>query len=143
MKRPRRKFLQLAAGAAALPPFLEVASAQTYPSRPVRILVGFAAGGTSDIVGRLLSRWLSQRLRQQFIVENRPGASGNLAAEAVAKASPVGYTLLLIGGGNTINATLFDKLNFDFLRTLRLLRASLRRCLSWKSIHPRSIQFLS
>jgi tripartite-type tricarboxylate transporter receptor subunit TctC len=118
MKFPRRTFLRLAAGAAALPVLARIVRAQAYPSRPVRILVGFPAGGTSDIVGRLLGQWLSERLGQQFIVENRPGASANLATEAVAKAAADGYTLLLIGGVNTINATLFDKLNFDFLRDI-------------------------
>jgi tripartite-type tricarboxylate transporter receptor subunit TctC len=118
MKLPRRNFLHLAAGAAALPVVSRIAWAQAYPTRPVRILVGFAAGGTSDIVGRLLGQWLSERFGQQFIVENRPGASANLATEAVAKAAADGYTLLLIGGVNTINATLFDKLNFDFLRDI-------------------------
>jgi tripartite-type tricarboxylate transporter receptor subunit TctC len=118
MKLPRRKFLRLAAGAGALPAVPRFARAQAYPTRPVRILVGFPAGGTSDIVGRLLGQWLSERLGQQFIVENRPGASANLATEAVAKAAADGYTLLLIGGVNTINATLFDKLNFDFLRDI-------------------------
>jgi tripartite-type tricarboxylate transporter receptor subunit TctC len=118
MKLPRRTVLQLAAGAAALPALARMARAQAYPTRPVRILVGFAAGGTSDIVGRLLSQWLSERLGQQFIVENRPGASTNIATEAVARSAADGYTLLLIGGVNTINATLFDKLNFDFLRDI-------------------------
>jgi tripartite-type tricarboxylate transporter receptor subunit TctC len=118
MKLPRRQFLHLAAGVATLPAISRIARAQTYPTRPVRIVVGFPAGGTSDIVGRLLGQWLSERLGQQFIVENRPGASANLATEAVAKAAADGYTLLLIGGVNTINATLFDKLNFDFLRDI-------------------------
>ena len=114
----RRQFLHLAADAAALPVVSRIARAQAYPSRPVHILVGFPAGGTSDIVARVLSQWLSERLRQQFVVENRPGAGSNLATEAVARAAPDGYTLLLIGGANTINATLFDKLNFDFLRDI-------------------------
>jgi tripartite-type tricarboxylate transporter receptor subunit TctC len=114
----RRQFLHLAAGAATLPVVSRIAMAQAYPSRPVHILVGFPAGGTSDIVARVLSQWLSERLRQQFVVENRPGAGSNLATEAVARAAPDGYTLLLIGGANTINATLFDKLNFDFLRDI-------------------------
>jgi tripartite-type tricarboxylate transporter receptor subunit TctC len=116
MKLPRRRFLHLAAGAAALPVIPSVAQAQVYPSRPVRILVGFPAGGTTDIVGRLLAQWLSERLGQQFVIENRPGASTNIATEAVARATPDGYTLLMLGAVNTINATLFDKLNFDFLR---------------------------
>ena len=118
MKLPRRNFLHLTAGAAALPAISRLASAQDYPARPVRIVVGFPAGGTSDIVARVLGQWLSERLGQQFIVENRPGASANLATEAVAKAAADGYTLLLLGGVNAINATLFDKLNFDFLRDI-------------------------
>jgi tripartite-type tricarboxylate transporter receptor subunit TctC len=118
MKLPRRNFLHLAAGAAALPAVSRFARAQAYPSRPVRIVVGFPAGGTSDIVARVLGQWLSERLGQQFVIENRPGAGGNLATEAVARAAPDGYTLLLIGGANTVNATLFDKLNFDFLRDI-------------------------
>jgi tripartite-type tricarboxylate transporter receptor subunit TctC len=118
MKLPRRQFLHLAAGAAALPVVLRIARAQAYPARPVRIIVGFPAGGTSDIVARVLGQWLSEHLRQQFVIENRPGAGSNLAAEAVARAAPDGYTLLLIGGANTINTTLFDKLSFDFLRDI-------------------------
>jgi tripartite-type tricarboxylate transporter receptor subunit TctC len=118
MKLPRRKFLHLTAGAAALPAMSRIARAQAYPTRPVRIIVGFPAGGTSDIVARVLGQWLSERLGQQFVIENRPGAGSNLATEAVARAASDGYTLLLIGGANTINATLFDKLNFDFLRDI-------------------------
>jgi tripartite-type tricarboxylate transporter receptor subunit TctC len=118
MKLSRRHFLHLAAGAAALRAVQRSAWAQVYPSRPVRIVVGFPAGGTSDIVARVLGQWLSERLGQQFVIENRPGAGSNLATEAVARAAPDGYTLLLIGGANTINATLFDKLNFDFLRDI-------------------------
>jgi tripartite-type tricarboxylate transporter receptor subunit TctC len=118
MKLPRRTVLHLAAGAAALPAMPRIARAQPYPSRPVRIVVGFPAGGTSDIVARVLGQWLAERVGQQFVVENRPGAGSNLATEAVARATPDGYTLLLIGGANTINATLFDKLSFDFLRDI-------------------------
>jgi tripartite-type tricarboxylate transporter receptor subunit TctC len=118
MKIPRRQFVHLAAGAAALPAVARFAMAQTYPSRPVRIVVGFPAGGTSDIVARVLGQWLAERVGQQFFIENRPGAGSNLATEAVARATPDGYTLLLIGGANTINATLFDKLSFDFLRDI-------------------------
>jgi tripartite-type tricarboxylate transporter receptor subunit TctC len=119
MKPPhRRQFLHLAASAAALPVVPRVARAQAYPSRPVRIVVGFPAGGTSDIVARVLGQWLSERLGQQFVIENRPGAGGNLATEAVARAAPDGYTLLLITGANAVNATLFDKLTFDFLRDI-------------------------
>src|SRR3954469_6942530 len=119
MKLPhRRQFLHLAAGAAALPAVSHIAGAQAYPSRPVRIVVGFPAGGTSDIVARVLGQRLSERLGQQFVIENRPGAGSNLGTEAVARAAADRYTLLLIGGANTINATLFDKLNFDFLRDI-------------------------
>jgi tripartite-type tricarboxylate transporter receptor subunit TctC len=115
---PRRKFLHLVAGAAVVPAISRMAQAQAYPSRPTRIIVGFPAGGTSDIVGRLIGQWLSERLGQQFVIENRPGASANIATEVVARAAPDGYTLLIILGGNAINATLFEKLNFNFLRDI-------------------------
>jgi tripartite-type tricarboxylate transporter receptor subunit TctC len=118
MKLPRRNFLHLAAGAAALPAVSRVAWAQAYPARPVRIIVGYAAGGPSDILARLTAQWLSERLGQQFVVENRPRASGNIGTEAVVKSPPDGYTLLLAGTPNTINATLYDKLNFDFVRDI-------------------------
>src|SRR6478672_2043188 len=118
MKLPRRNFLHLAAGSAALPAVSRFAWAQAYPARPVRIVVGFPAGGTSDIVARVLGQWLSERLGQQFVIENRPGAGSNLATEAVARAAADGYTLLLISGASTINATLFNNLNFDFLRDI-------------------------
>jgi tripartite-type tricarboxylate transporter receptor subunit TctC len=119
MTLSRRRFCFLTAGAATLPLLARIAWAESYPSRPVHVIVGFPAGGTSDIVARVLGQWLSERLGQQFVVENRPGAGSNLAAEAVARANPDGYTLLLVGGANTINATLFDKLSFDFLRDIR------------------------
>jgi len=119
MKLPhRRKFLHLAVGAAALPTLSSLAEAQAYPSRPVRIMVGFAAGFSPDIVARLVGQRLSERLGQQFVVENRPGAAGNLATEAVVRAPPDGYTLLLANGANAISATLYDKLSFDFIRDI-------------------------
>ena len=118
MKLPRRQFLHLAAGAAALPAVSRVAWAQAYPARPVRIIVGFAPGGPTDIVARLMGQWLSERIGQPFIIDNRAGAGGNIATEAVVKAPPDGYTLLLVSTANTINATLFDKLNFNFIRDI-------------------------
>jgi tripartite-type tricarboxylate transporter receptor subunit TctC len=118
MKLPRRKFLHLAAGAAALPTLSRVMWAQAYPSRPVRIIVGQAAGSGSDTAARLIGQWLSERLGQQFIIENRPGAAGNIATEAVVRAPPDGHTLLLVNTGNAINATLYDKLNFNFIRDI-------------------------
>jgi tripartite-type tricarboxylate transporter receptor subunit TctC len=118
MKLPRRRFLHLGAAAAALPVVSRVAKAQAYPVRPVRIIVGFAAGGPTDIFARLIGQWLSERLGQQFVVENRPGAGTNIATEAVLNAPGDGYTLLLTTAANTINATLFDKLNFNFIRDI-------------------------
>jgi tripartite-type tricarboxylate transporter receptor subunit TctC len=116
MKLPRRAFLHLAAGAAALPVISRIVSAQTYPTRPVRLIVGFPAGGQIDIIARLVAQWLSERLGQQFFVDNRPGASSNIAAETAVQAPADGYTLFLATGTNAVNATLFDKLNFDFVR---------------------------
>jgi tripartite-type tricarboxylate transporter receptor subunit TctC len=118
MKLPRRTFLHLAAGAAALPAVSRMAMAQPYPSRPVRIIVGQAAGSGSDTAARLIGQWLSERLGQQFIIDNRPGAAGNIATEAVVRALPDGHTLLLVNAGNAINATLYDKLNFNFIRDI-------------------------
>ncbi len=115
MKFPRRTFLHLAAGAAALPAVARIARAEAYPSRSVRMLVGFAAGGPADVCARLISQWLTERLGQSFVVENRPGAGTNLATEQVVKAPPDGYTLLLVSASNAINKTLYGKLNFDFL----------------------------
>jgi tripartite-type tricarboxylate transporter receptor subunit TctC len=118
MKLPRRRFLHLTAGAAALPAVSRVAWAQAYPSRPVRVIVGFAAGGGVDIVARLIGQWLSERLGQPFVIENRPGASTNIATEAAVRAPPDGYTLLLVGTIAAINATLYDKLNYNFIRDI-------------------------
>jgi tripartite-type tricarboxylate transporter receptor subunit TctC len=118
MKLPRRSFLHLAAGAAALPAVSRIARAQAYPARPVRIVVGFAAGGGVDIVARLIGQWLSERLGQAVIVENRPGAATNIGTEAVVRAPPDGYTLLLVSTSGTINATLYEKLNFNFIRDI-------------------------
>ena len=118
MKLPRRQFLHLAAGAAALPVVPRLAWAQDYPSRPVRIVVGFAAGQAVDIVTRIIGQSLSERLGQQFIIENRPGAGGNIGTEVVVRAPADGYTLLAVGANNMINATLYEKLNFDFIRDI-------------------------
>src|SRR6266852_9252894 len=115
MKLPRRRFLHLAAGAAALPAVSRFARAQAYPTRPVRVIVGFAPGGPADILARLMGQWLSERLGQQFVIENRPGAGGNIAAEAVVKAPPDGHMLHFFGPASAINATLYDKLNFNFI----------------------------
>jgi tripartite-type tricarboxylate transporter receptor subunit TctC len=117
MKLRRREFLHLAAGASALA-LARPARAQDYPSRPVRIVVGFPPGGTTDIVARQIGQWLSQRLGQQFIIENRPGANTNIASEAVTRATPDGYTLVTIGSSSAINATLYDKLTFNLNRDL-------------------------
>ena len=118
MKLPRRKFLHLAAGAAALPAVSRIAWAQVYPTRPVRLIVGFAPGGGNDIVARLMGQWLSERLGQPFVIENRPGAGTNIATEVVVNAPPDGYTLLLAGIPNAFNASLFGKLNFNFIRDI-------------------------
>jgi tripartite-type tricarboxylate transporter receptor subunit TctC len=118
MKLPRREFLHLAAGAAALPAVSRIAWAQAYPSRPVRLIVGFAPGGTTDITARLIGQWLSERLGQQFLIENRTGAATNIATEAVVRAPADGYTLLLVTASNAINATLYDKLGFNFIRDI-------------------------
>ena len=118
MKLPRRTFLHLAAGAAALPAVSRAAWAQAYPSRPVRIVVGLTAGSASDIVARLVGQWLSERLGQPFVIENRPGAGSNIAAEAVVRSPPDGYTLLLTASPNAINASLYEKLSFNFIRDI-------------------------
>jgi tripartite-type tricarboxylate transporter receptor subunit TctC len=118
VKLPRRTFLHLAAGAAALPEVLRIAWAQAYPTRPVRVVVGQAAGSGSDAVARLIGQFLSERFGQQFVIENRPGAAGNIATEAVVRSPPDGYTLLLVNTSSAIDATLYDKLNFDFMRDI-------------------------
>jgi tripartite-type tricarboxylate transporter receptor subunit TctC len=127
MKLPRRRFLRLAVGAVAMPAVARVASAQAYPSRPVRIVVGFAAGGSSDIGARLIGQWLQERLGQPFVIENRPGAATNIATETVVRAPPDGYTLLMVGPSSTINATLYDKLNFVFLRDIAPVASTIRQ----------------
>ncbi|MBI5263439.1 MAG: tripartite tricarboxylate transporter substrate binding protein [Bradyrhizobium sp.] len=119
MKLPhRRQFLHLAAATAALPALSTIARAQAYPTRPVRIIVGFPAGGSADFHARLMGQWLSERLGQQFVVENRPSAGGNIGTEAVVRAPADGYTLLLAATPNAINATLYDRLNFNFIRDI-------------------------
>jgi tripartite-type tricarboxylate transporter receptor subunit TctC len=135
MKLPRRHFLHLAAGAAALPATSRMASAQAYPTRPVRIVVGFAPGGGVDIIARLIGQWLSERLGQQFIIENRPGAGTNIATEAVVRAPPDGYTLLLVNAANAVNATLYDSLSFNFVRDIAPV-AGLMAASSVMVVHP-------
>ena len=131
----RREFLRLAASAAALPVVSQVARAQTYPSRPVRVITGFAAGGPGDTLMRLMGQWLSERLGQPFVIENRLGAGGNIATEVVVRAPPDGYTLLQIGPANTINATFNDKLSFNFIRDIAPV-ASIVRVPSVMEINP-------
>src|SRR5262249_22439333 len=131
MKLPRRNFLHLAAGAAALPAVSRIAVAQSYPSRPVRIVGGTAPGGLHDILARLIGPWLSERLGQQFVVENRPGGGSNIGTEAVVRAPPDGYTLLLVATTHAINAALYEKLNFNVVATSRRLRASCAYPKSW------------
>jgi len=126
MKLPRRNFLHLAVGVATLPAVSRIARAQAYPTRPVRIIVGFAAGGATDILARLLGQVLSERLGQQFVIENRTGAATNIATEAVVRAPPDGYTLLLVVPANAISATLYDNLNFNFIRDITPVASLLR-----------------
>ena len=135
MKLPRRKFLHLAAGAAALPSVSRIAKAQAYPSRPVRIIVPFAAAGAFDIMARLIGQWLSERLGQPFVIENRPGAGTNIGTETVVKAPPDGYTLLLAGTPNAINATLYEKLSFNFIRDIASV-AGISRAPLVMAVHP-------
>ena len=126
MKFPRRQFLHLAAGAAMLPAFAGAAHAQAWPSRPVRLIIGYTPGGSADLTARLMGQWLSERLGQSFIIENRPGGGTNIATEAVVRAAPDGYTLLLVAPANAINATLYDKLNFNFLEDMEAVAGIIR-----------------
>ena len=135
MTLPRRRFLYLTAGAVSLPAVSRLTLAQAYPSRPVRIVVGFAAGGSADIVARLTGQWLSERLGQQFVIENRTGAGTNIATEAVVNSPPDGYSLLLVTSANFINATLYEKLNFNFIRDIAPV-ASLSREPAVMVVHP-------
>jgi tripartite-type tricarboxylate transporter receptor subunit TctC len=135
MTHPRRRFLHLAAGALAFPAISRIASAQTYPSRPVRIVVGFPAGASIDIVARLMAQWLSERLGQPFIVDNRPGAGGNIGVEVVVRAPADGYTLLLVTAGNAWNATLYDNFNFNFIRDIAPV-ASVTKGLGVMEVNP-------
>ena len=135
MRLPRRRFLHLAAGAAALPAVARIARAQAYPSRPVRIIGGASAGGGIDIVARLMGQWLSERLGQQFIIENRAGAGTNIATEAVVRAAPDGYTLLLAFSSNATNATFYERLNFNFIRDINPV-ASVMRVPNIVLVHP-------
>jgi tripartite-type tricarboxylate transporter receptor subunit TctC len=135
MKLPRRQFLHLAATAAALPAVSRIARAEVYPSRPVRIIVGFAAGGNADTLARVMGQWLSERLGQPFVVENRTGAATNIAAEAVVKSPPDGYTLFFVTSANAINTTLYEKLNFNFIRDIAPVAATTRSPLVLE-VHP-------
>src|SRR5262245_8322031 len=126
MKLPRRQFLHLAAGAVALPVISSTATAQSYPSRPVHVIVPYPPGGGADLLARMMSQWLSERLGQQFVVENRSGAAGNLGTESVARARADGYTLLLAVSPNAINASLYDNLNFNFIRDIAPVAALIR-----------------
>jgi tripartite-type tricarboxylate transporter receptor subunit TctC len=135
MQFPRRRLLQLAAGAGALPVLPRIAVAQTYPARPVRIIVGYAAGGPTDILARLIGQWLSQRLGQSFVVENRPGAGTNIATEEVAHAPPDGYTLLAAVSTNTINAAFYSNINFNFIRDIAMV-AGLTRSAEVLEVNP-------
>jgi tripartite-type tricarboxylate transporter receptor subunit TctC len=135
MQLPRRTFLYLAASAAALPVVAGSVWSQTYPSRPVRIIVGYAAGGPTDVLARLTGQWLSARLNQQFVIENRPGVSGNLATETVINAAADGHVLLMVSPSNMINATLYDNLKFDFIRDITPV-ASILRTYYVMEVHP-------
>src|SRR5437764_7838558 len=126
MKFPRRKFLYLAAGAAALPALPRLAKAQAYPSRPIRLIIGYTPGGSADLTARLMGQWLSEKLGQSFVIENRPGGGTNIATESVLRATPDGYTLLLVAPANAINATLYDKLPFDFMKEMEPIAGIIR-----------------
>jgi tripartite-type tricarboxylate transporter receptor subunit TctC len=146
MKFPRRLFLHLAAGAVALPAVSRIASAQAYPQRPVRMIVPFASGGASDILARLIGQWLTERLGQPFVIEMRPGAGGNVGTEAVVNAPPDGHTLLMVNAApSAINATLYDKLNFNFIRDMAPVGGVLRTPLVLQvtpSFSPKSVSEL-
>ena len=126
MKLLRRQFLHLAAGAAVLPAVSKTALAETYPARPVRLIVGYTPGGSADLTARLMGQWLSERLGQSFVIENRPGGGTNIATEAAVRAAPDGYTLLLVAPANAINATLYEKLNFNFLEEIEPVAGIIR-----------------
>jgi len=126
MQFPRRRFLRLAAGAAVLPAVSNIAKAQAYPTRSARLLIGYTPGGSADLTARLMGQWLSERLGQPFVIENRPGGGTNIATEAVLRAAPDGYTLLLVAPANAINATLYDKLNFNFLQEIEPIAGIIR-----------------
>ena len=135
MKLPRRRFLQLAASAAVLPAVTRVAKAETYPTRPVRVIVTFAAGGPNDIIARLMGQWLSERFGQQFVIENRPGAGGTIGTEVVVNAPPDGYTLVLASPANAINATLYGNLSYNFIRGIAPV-AGIALAPSVMEVHP-------
>src|ERR1700724_3374383 len=135
MKLPRRRFLQLAASAAVLPAVTRVAKAETYPTRPVRVIVTFAAGGPNDIIARLMGQWLSERFGQQFVIENRPGAGGTIGTEVVVNAPSDGYTLILASPANAINATLYENLNYNFIRGIAPV-AGIAIAPSVMEVHP-------
>jgi tripartite-type tricarboxylate transporter receptor subunit TctC len=135
MKLPRRNFLHLAASAAALPAVSQIARAQTYPSRPVRLIAGFVPGNPPDIFARLIGQWLSKRLGQQFVVENRPGAGGTIGTEVVVRSAPDGYTLLVTGVSDVVGATFYDKLNYNFMRDIAPVATIIRQPLVMV-VHP-------
>src|SRR5499427_5069296 len=135
MKLPRRHFMHLAAGAAALPAVSRIARAQAYPARPVRIISPFGTAGANDLVARLIGQWLSERFGQQFVIENRPGAGGTIGTEAAVRAPADGYTLLLVTIPNVINATLYNKLNYNFIRDIAPV-ASIDRVPNVMEVHP-------